>query len=223
MKDVTITIKRNEKDRIFHMTYIVYLFRHAKTEGNYAKRYIGLTDEPLHPEGIRMLEAKISPGYYPHIERVYSSPMQRCRQTAELIYPSVPLTVVPGFAEYNFGEYEGKTYEELKNQEDYQKWIASAGMAKTPRGEDISSFKQRCSQAFEEAVSELISKRVHHAVFIVHGGTIMAILDEYLDGDHSFYTWQVKNCEGYTLTITEDLWKSKKRIQDAELYFFPNE
>ena len=63
----------------------IYLIRHSLTEGNKEKRYIGTTDEPLCREGIELLETRKTE--YPEIEYIYVSPMKRCVQTAEIIYP----------------------------------------------------------------------------------------------------------------------------------------
>ncbi len=195
------------------MIYNVYLVRHAKTQGNFEGRYIGAADEPLCSKGIRELEEKVKAHYYPQADRVYTSPMQRCRETAQLIYPKLPLTVVPGFAEYNFGEFEGKTYQDLKEDVNYRNWIDSRGAGKTPGGEDIQSFKNRCCRAFEEVIAEIIRENYQNTVLVVHGGTIMAVLEKYMPSDRGFYGWQTKSCEGYKLALLDTLWKKDKIIK----------
>ena len=60
----------------------IILIRHGKTAGNIKGRYIGKTDEPLCEEGIN----EIRENTYPKADFVISSPMLRCRQTAEIIY-----------------------------------------------------------------------------------------------------------------------------------------
>ena len=62
----------------------ILLIRHSMTAGNKLGRYIGArTDEPLCEEGIRLLE-NFS---YPPVQRVFVSPMRRCRETAEILFP----------------------------------------------------------------------------------------------------------------------------------------
>jgi alpha-ribazole phosphatase len=185
------------------MIHNIYLIRHAKTQGNFEGRYVGLTNEPLCDAGIKMLMEKIKAAYYPKVDCVYVSPMKRCLQTTEKIYPGVPLRVVAGFAEYNFGEFERKNYQELKDNFNYQQWIDSGGAAKTPGGEDIESYKRRCCQAFEQVMAEVRQKNISHAALIIHGGTIMAIMEKYISGAETFYHWQIGNCEGYRLTVAD--------------------
>lgn len=198
------------------MVYHLYLIRHGKTQSNLERRYSGVSDEPLHVVGSRELAEKIRAGTYPKVEKVYVSPMKRCRQTAELIYPHLPEEAIPGFTEYNFGDFEGKSYQELKDKLSYQEWIRSAGTSRPPGGDDIQIYKQRNCQAFEQVMEKIIQENWREAALIVHGGTIMAILEKYGPGDKGFYGWQVPNCEGYQLVIREELWKRERVIKHFE-------
>ena len=186
------------------MAYVIYLIRHAKTLSNLERRYLGLTDESLTEAGIRELREKMQEGYYPEVERVYVSPMLRCRQTAELIYPDSPLTVMPGFSEYDFGEFEGKRYEDLKHNTVYRKWVKGRFAGRAPGGEDLESFTNRCCSAFAEVLAKIRNSSIEKTALVVHGGTIMAILQRYIPGQKNFYDWQVPNCEGYKLVVAKE-------------------
>ena len=61
--------------------------RHGKTKGNMQSRYIGTTDEGLCKEGIN--ELRNNKDIYPKADIVFTSPMKRCIQTAEVIYPGI--------------------------------------------------------------------------------------------------------------------------------------
>ena len=107
------------------------LIRHGKTRGNLEGRYIGCrSDENLCAEGIEELKQ----GTYPAAGKVYTSPMRRCLETAELLYPGIPAEEVPDFSECDFGEFEGKNYAELNGRKDYQAWIDSGGELPFPGG-----------------------------------------------------------------------------------------
>lgn len=183
------------------MIYNVTLIRHAKTQSNLERRYSGVSDEPLSTEGSKELAEKIKSGTFPKVEKVYVSPMRRCRQTAEMIYPHLSGEVIPDFGEYNFGDFEGKNYEELKDNLSYQKWVESAGTEHAPGGEDLLAYKRRCCQAFEQVIEEIRRENTRDAALIVHGGAIMAILEKYVPSDNGFFGWQVHNCEGYQLVL----------------------
>ena len=127
--------------------------RHFMTPGNRKKQYIGSTDEPLDEE---MIPQDLK--NYPQIDALTVSPMLRCRQTAERIWPSMPFETEPLMRELDFGEYERKTYEELKNEPVYQAWLDSGGAGAFPGGEDREDFQKRCVQGAENMISRLIAE-----------------------------------------------------------------
>jgi len=192
----------------------IYLIRHAKTKGNYLKQYIGVTDEPLCEKGIEELGEKKISGCYPRVDYVYTSPMRRCCMTRKILYKDIPFEVVPEFTEYNFGDFEGKTYDDLKDRAEYRAWIDSGGIERIPGGEDFFVFKQCCCLGFENIVTKVIANRLEDTAIILHGGIIMAILEKYSENKSDFYSWQIKNCEGYKLNIDNDLWVSNKKIRE---------
>ena len=169
------------------------LIRHGKTKGNLEGRYIGCrSDEPLCPEGTEELVQ----GTYPAVSRVYTSPMRRCLETAELLYPGIDPEIVPEFRECDFGEFEGKNYAELNGRDDYQAWIDSGGELPFPGGESRAEFAVRCLKAFEE-----IRKKApqEDCALIVHGGTVMAIMEQYGLPQKPFFDYQTPNGCGFIL------------------------
>ena len=109
----------------------LWLIRHGKTEGNKLSRYIGTTDEPLCQEGTEFLH-KMD---YPKVQAVYVSPLKRCVQTAEILFPGEPVHIIEELAECDFGEFENKNYKELEGNRHYQEWIDSNGTLHFPGGE----------------------------------------------------------------------------------------
>ena len=67
------------------------LIRHGTTQGNLEKRFIGTLDVPLAPQG-EELARQVGPTL-PRVEHIYRSPLMRCRQTAQLLWPGVAMTV----------------------------------------------------------------------------------------------------------------------------------
>ena len=65
----------------------VILIRHGITQGNKEKRFVGRLDVPLAPEGEEM--ARETASLLPAVDRLYVSPMLRCRQTAGLLWPGM--------------------------------------------------------------------------------------------------------------------------------------
>lgn len=173
----------------------VVLIRHGKTVGNLQKRYIGTTDEPLCEEGIRELkDKKVLYDYKP--DHIFVSPMVRCRETASILFPDSDQVIVPDFRECDFGAFENKNYLELSGNADYQRWIDSNGTLPFPGGESQDTFKSRCIAAYQKLMTDYSFKEEDVIVLVVHGGTIMSIM-EYLNTDpsRSYYDFQIKNGE----------------------------
>lgn len=167
----------------------IIFIRHGLTKGNEEKRYIGRTDESLSVKGIEEIKKRI----YPQTEYIFASPMKRCIETAKIIYPNSKYIICSDLRECDFGIFERKSYDELKNDPDYQQWLDSMGTLTIPSGESHEQFKTRCCNEFESIVKTLHGT----AALIVHGGTIMAILEKYAVPKSDFYFYQVKNGGGY--------------------------
>ena len=147
--------------------------RHGSTAGNLEGRYIGRTDESLCEEGIRQLRRKLDSGDYPEADVVWCSPMQRCLQTARLIYPAAETLTERDLRECDFGRFENKTYRELSGDGDYQAWIDSGGTLPFPEGEDPERFRERTCRAFLKIV--LSCREEDRVAFVVQGGTNMYV------------------------------------------------
>lgn len=172
------------------MIHLLFI-RHGATAGNLEKRYIGCTDEPLCEQGIAQIETLKARGI--KVDCVFVSPMQRTLQTARILFPEQTHIEADGFRETDFGIFEGKTAQELSDNEDYRRWVDSKCQGHIPGGESVEDFKSRCCQAFLAQMERIPNQNT--AAFIVHGGTIMAILEAYARPVKDFYSYHIKNGE----------------------------
>lgn len=189
--------------------------RHFMTKGNLEKRYIGRSDEHIELASLPSIEhyKKFAP------KLVYISPMLRCRESASYIYPKSTPIVVEQFKECDFGVFENHNYEELKDNYLYREWIASNGKKDILGMENHEAFKKRCVDAFDKIMLEMIEQGVTKVAFVVHGGTIMAILEKYANPRQEFYQWQIKNGEGFLMKVDEKKWSrgEKNLILDKKV------
>lgn len=188
----------------------IFLIRHSITEGNLKKRYIGMTDEPLCKEGILLLKQIKELRKPQDVECLYVSPLKRCIETAKWLYPDLPFTVEDELRECDFGHFENKNYQELEGDIEYQTWIDSNGVLPFPGGEDPKAFKQRSVRAFLKIVKE---EKKEQIAFVVHGGTIMSIMEAFIQPSKSFYDWYVKNGCGYHLKEKDGIFSLYEKIE----------
>lgn len=193
--------------------------RHGMTRANEEHRYLGKTDEPLSEKGIRFLQEKKKKSFFNAPEFLYASPMKRCVQTAEILFRRKPV-LIPEWKEMDFGQFEGKNYEELKDNPDYQKWIDSNGTLPFPGGEPREQFIRRSMEGFDRMMYDILKRSERNTgiqndtdprylnsdrgteipvAAVVHGGTIMAVLSSLTGGE--YFDFQVKNGEGYETVL----------------------
>lgn len=190
----------------------IYMLRHGMTEGNRAGRYLGVTDEPLCAEGRAALQARAP---LPRADRLYVSPMLRCRQTADILYPGMEQHVAEGLRECDFGAFENKNYQELSGRADYQAWIDSGGTLPFPGGESLASFQERSVRAFTAVLRDAAKSGAQSAACVCHGGTLMSVLSALVKPERPYYDYQVKNGCGFALC-----WDAKpENMFDSEVDF----
>lgn len=186
------------------------LLRHGKTAGNLEGRYVGSTDEELCSQGIRELRKK----NLPPVQAWFSSPMKRCLQTVRLLAageePEGSPLIVEDFRETDFGEFEYKNFRELSGDPRYQEWIDSKGQLPFPGGEGTGAFRERSCRAFEETAERILSAGWRRTGLVVHGGTIMSVMERFAGNGGDFYSWHVGNGEGYRIRLCPESWRQKR-------------
>lgn len=184
------------------------LLHSGKTKGIAEQRYIGSTDESLSPEGHAELMERFGSGFYPLLSAICSSPMKRCLETAELLYPNLKPTIIQGFRPRSYGRYEGKSYIDLKEDEPYQAWVRSIGKLPFPDGDPEDVFNQRYLDAFDQLASQLRSSVPATAAIrvglVLHREIIAKLLAERLPVKENPLKYHIKNGEFFTITLTPE-------------------
>ena len=194
-------------------TYKIHLIRHGLTEANIKGQYVGnRTDLPLCSEGIDELRALRDTVDYPDIERLYTSPMLRCRQTANIIYPDTDYTVIDEFTEYDFGMFEGKTAGELEKTEEFSLWT-SGKIPAPPGGETTNNFVKRLAMGFRAVVEDMMKNGVGSSAVIMHGGATMMLLSSCAVPRRKSIEWQSENGRGYSVLVTPSIYHSSGVIE----------
>lgn len=193
----------------------IYLIRHGITEGNKKMWHYGWADVPLLPEGIEKLEEFKSEGVYPTIEDAdfYTSGLIRTEMTLETIFGKRDHKIIKNLREYNFGEFEKKTYNDLKEDERYQAWLMDReGKVKVPGGDSKESFGKRVLEGFQEVSNLHRLKELSHrhdrkdanSVVVCHGGVIGCIMMSNFSHDWSeFSKWIPEPGKGYAVEMKD--------------------
>lgn len=196
--------------------YRLHLIRHGRTNLDGKGLYLGCkTDPELSPEGIRGLLRLREHFEYPPVEMVYASPMARCVQTAGVLYPDAGMTTVPQLREADFGEFEGKSIQELKDNPEYVSWLSNSLKNAPPGGENGEDFLLRVVEGFRFVLEDMMRCELYDAAIIAHGGVIMSLLAAIGLPRRQVYDWQMANGQGFTCFVNPQLWQRDQLIEVA--------
>ncbi len=182
--------------------------RHGETEYNTQKRYQGWRDIPLSEKGrAELVRADFSPAV------VYISPLVRAEQTAQELFPDAELRVIEGLKEMRFGVFEGRSYIDMEHDPDYIAWIGSDGLVKIPGGESKAEFCRRTCATVAELIDKALAAGEKQLVIMAHGGTQMAVMEQYAMPKKDYYDWCGPNAGGYICAVDPAQWAEKRLIQ----------
>ncbi|MFE7787273.1 bifunctional RNase H/acid phosphatase [Streptomyces nigrescens] len=143
------------------------LLRHGETALTPEKRFSGSggTDPELSAAGRRQAEATAAAlAARGTIQAVVSSPLRRCRETAETVAARLGLEVriEEGLRETDFGAWEGLTFAEVRERfpEDLDAWLGSARVAPTGGGESFAAVARRVAVARDKLLARYAGRTV---------------------------------------------------------------
>ena len=168
----------------------IYLIRHGKTRANEQHLYCGSTDLSLSAGG---REELLSLRYAIAPERFVTSGMRRTDETLQILFGNVPFSVDARFREVDFGDFEMKSYEMLKDDPAYQAWLTGDNESNIPpNGESGAQMTHRVLEALREIPDG--------TALVTHGGVIAAIMESLFPGEgKNRYQWQPEPGCGYCL------------------------
>ena len=195
-------------------TYRIHLIRHGVTKDNIEGVYCGITDTPLCDDGKDQLRQMKEEYSYPGSQFLFTSPLTRCKETAEILYPELKPIVIDGLTEYNFGEFEGKTAEELhKKDKGFERWLKGEPGVRPPFGESNEDFAKRVCSSFVKIVDGVIKTGTEDLIIITHGGVISTILSNFGLPEASVSDWMTPPGCGYTIRISHFLWMQGHKFE----------
>ena len=159
--------------------------RHGETEYHAQQRLLGRIDIGLNERGWE--QARRAADFFEGIKlaAVYSSPLRRCRETAQSVANAQGLEVVvmEGLMEVDMGEWDGRLVKELFTSDSdlVARWMRNPSSVSIPGGEDFSAVRVRVMAATREITARHLGD---DAVLVVaHGGPIRGIICEALGMD----------------------------------------
>ena len=149
------------------------LVRHGETDWNRESRFQGHADPPLNARGREQARALAETLAADSISAVYSSPLRRALETAEIVAQRLGVAVetVEGLREVDVGEWQGLTRDEIERRFPvaYARWLDHG------RGWETGESYEEMGERVIAALAELASRHGDETVLVVtHGGPVRA-------------------------------------------------
>lgn len=157
----------------------LWLVRHPEPEPSATGRCYGSLDIDLSEAGIRQAHAAAAFFMDVPLAAIYSSPRRRCTRAAAIIAACGQFSIVDALRELDFGEFEGRTYDEIAalHPDVYRRWMESPTDVCFPGGESFSQMRTRVIRLREELLTRHAGESI---ALITHGGNIRILLADAL-------------------------------------------
>ena len=134
------------------------LVRHGQTEWNRLRRIQGISDQGLNETGLKQAEAIAEALKDTNVAAIYTSPLQRARDTALAIgrYHAAEVVPLSGLREMDAGEVDGLTYKEMavRHSDFLEKWMRDCSSVRPPGGCTLSELQDQVWEAIEEIIEK---------------------------------------------------------------------
>ena len=157
----------------------LFLVRHGETDWNRSGQIMGEQPVPMNQNGEAQVKQLATFLKSRSIHALYSSPVARALQTAEILASAlqVPVTADRGLTEINVGEWEGRYWKHLTDDFARQQFYSRPEEARPPGGETLSEVQIRAVAAVERARTREGADRL---LFVSHADVVRTILAHYL-------------------------------------------
>jgi len=163
------------------VTNRIVLVRHGEPTETARGRCYGRLDVGLSENGRRQIERACEFLRRFEFSAIYASPRIRARESAMIIAAQSKLfyETKDAFAEIDFGDFEGLTYEEVEQRfpESYAKWMTTPTQVEFPNGESFARMQKRVLRAANNLRAEHAGETV---AVVAHGGVNRIILAHFL-------------------------------------------
>lgn len=155
----------------------ILLIRHGETAWNAIRRLQGHLDIPLNAEGERQAAALGRALADEALDAIFSSDLQRARQTAQAIAAprGMSVQIDCGLRERCYGAFEGMLYAEISQRypEAHVAWQARDIDARFPEGVHVAETLREFSQRAVGTIQRLAGAGAYRKIALVtHGGVL---------------------------------------------------
>lgn len=151
---------------------LLYFVRHGQTDANLAKRYAGWSDDRLNEAGRAQAAALGDRLAEEGIQRVFTSPVRRAIETAEILADAweAPVRSVHDLREIEIGPWKGLLQREVEERfpEAYEVWLRDPTRLELAGREPLEAVRERTLRGVDQIARSLLSADAAPAVAVTH-------------------------------------------------------
>jgi alpha-ribazole phosphatase len=181
----------------------LFLVRHGITDWNREKRYLGHTDRGVLTHELYRLSALREELGKRSFDYVFTSDLLRCRETVSYLGYGSAACPDKRLRELNFGEWEGKTYEELKDNDHYRRWLNDWEHECPPDGESGGGFAARVEDFIHERFLHMSENYNARVLLLTHGGVIRYLLTRF-KATETFWERSIQHGQGIRISLIRE-------------------
>lgn len=153
-------------------TSLLYLVRHGETDANVENRYVGWSDDRLNERGLAQARALARRRDAEGIEHVFTSPVRRCVETAEILADAWGASVhtVHDLHELEVGAWKGLAEEVVKERfpDAYREWWERPAEVRVDGRESLQAVRERALRAADQIGRARLSAEDRPGVVVTH-------------------------------------------------------
>ena len=196
--------------------YKLHLIRHGLTAGNLQGLYIGSgSDLPLCDEGRAQLKTLKKDFDYPVVPLVFTSPMRRATETAEILFPGVRQIELDDLREMAFGKFEGRAVQELVKDPEFAQWMDPTSRTVPAGAEDRQMFFNRTSSMLMKMFEYMLRTHTEEAACVTHGGVIATLMSTLGLPRQPLQFWKTGGGRGFTCFVNPQIWQNDHLMEVA--------
>jgi alpha-ribazole phosphatase len=162
----------------------LWLLRHPEPEAAARGRCYGSLDLALSHHGVQHTHSMAKAFSEESLAAIYTSPRRRCTEAAAILAKgrACPVKTVEDLRELDFGEFEGRTYDEIAAQypDVYRQWMKTPTETRFPGGE---CFSDMCARVLDSARRLREQHEGDSIAIVAHGGVNRIVLADALGLD----------------------------------------
>ncbi|MDY4069646.1 MAG: histidine phosphatase family protein [Lachnospiraceae bacterium] len=191
----------------------VCFVRHGETKSNILGNCCGRINLLLSDQGRDQLKELRRNHAYPEVERVFSSPAIRCRETAQVIYPDLEPELVYNLWEFDFGNMDDRPIAEVRDFVGADRWAQKENDCMFPGGESLLEASLRIRAGMTRVIQRCIEDDLSRVAVFTHGEILYALVRACMVTDEPAESFILcPNGMGYEAEVDKKGWFSDQKI-----------